>query len=59
MAPGELATKFFRPERPPETLRGAVRLIITGVHKLDNRLMLVLDTAKACDMTADAVVAGQ
>jgi purine-binding chemotaxis protein CheW len=46
-------------ERPPETLRGAVRLIITGVHKLDNRLMLVLDTAKACDMTADAAVAGQ
>jgi purine-binding chemotaxis protein CheW len=46
-------------ERPPETLRGAVRLIITGVHKLNNRLMLVLDTAKACDMTADAAVAAQ
>jgi purine-binding chemotaxis protein CheW len=46
-------------ERPPETLRGAVRLIITGVHKLNNRLMLVLDTAKACDMAADAVVATQ
>ena len=46
-------------ERPPETLRGAVRLIVTGVHKLNNRLMLVLDTAKACDMTADAAVAGQ
>ncbi|MGB7600719.1 MAG: chemotaxis protein CheW [Candidatus Sulfotelmatobacter sp.] len=46
-------------ERPPETLRGAVRLIITGVHKLNNRLMLVLDTAKACDMTADAMVATQ
>ena len=46
-------------ERPPETLRGAVRLIITGVHKLNDRLMLVLDTAKACDMTADAVAAGQ
>jgi purine-binding chemotaxis protein CheW len=43
-------------ERPPETLRGEVRLIITGVHKLNDRLMLVLDTAKASDMTADAVV---
>lgn len=42
-------------ERPPETLRGPVRLIITGVHKLNNRLMLVLDTVKACDMTVDAV----
>ena len=42
-------------ERPPETLRGPVRLIITGVHKLNDRLMLVLDTAKACDMTVDAV----
>jgi len=46
-------------ERPPETLRGTVREVITGVHKLNDRLMLVLDTQKACEMTADAVVAGQ
>jgi purine-binding chemotaxis protein CheW len=46
-------------ERPPETLRGAVRTIITGVHKLNGRLMMVLDTQKACEMTADPVVAGQ
>jgi purine-binding chemotaxis protein CheW len=45
-------------ERPPETLRGLVREVITGVHKLDDRLMLVLDTEKACEMTADAAVAG-
>jgi purine-binding chemotaxis protein CheW len=45
-------------ERPPETLRGTVREVITGVHKLNDRLMLVLDTQKACEMTADAVVAG-
>jgi purine-binding chemotaxis protein CheW len=45
-------------ERPPETLRGAVRTMITGVHKLNNRLLLVLDTAKACEMS-DAVVAGK
>lgn len=43
-------------ERPPETLRGSVRTIVTGVHKLNDRLMLVLDTAKACDMTAEAAV---
>lgn len=41
-------------ERPPETLRGTVRTMITGVHKLNNQLMLVLDTEKACQMTADA-----
>src|ERR1700687_3287357 len=46
-------------EQPPETLRGTVRTIITGVHKLNNRLMLVLDTEKACQMAADAVAAGQ
>jgi purine-binding chemotaxis protein CheW len=46
-------------ERPPETLRGTVRTMITGVHKLNDRLLLVLDTGKACQMTADAVVAGQ
>jgi purine-binding chemotaxis protein CheW len=44
-------------ERPPETLRGAVRIMITGVHKLNNRLMLVLDTQKACEMAADAIAA--
>jgi purine-binding chemotaxis protein CheW len=41
-------------ERPPETLRGAVREVITGVHKLNDRLMLVLDTEKACQMTQPA-----
>lgn len=45
-------------ERPPETLRGAVRVMIVGVHKLDNRLLLILDTAKACDMVAEGAVAG-
>jgi purine-binding chemotaxis protein CheW len=40
-------------ERTPETLRGAVREVITGVHKLNDRLMLVLDTEKACQMTEE------
>lgn len=37
-------------EEPPETLRGTVRKMILGVHKLDDRLMHVLDIEKACQM---------
>ncbi len=33
--------------------------MITGVHKLNDRLMLVLDTEKACQMTVESAVAGQ
>lgn len=35
-------------EPPPETLQGTVRSVILGIHKLDNRLMHVLDKEKAC-----------
>ncbi len=38
-------------ERPPATLRGMVRTMILGVHKLNGPLMHVLDTEKACQMT--------
>jgi purine-binding chemotaxis protein CheW len=38
-------------EAPPETLRGSVRTMILGVHKLNERLMHVLDIEKACQMT--------
>jgi purine-binding chemotaxis protein CheW len=38
-------------EPPPETLRGSVRTMILGVHKLNDRLMHVLDIEKACQMT--------
>ncbi|MGA8736872.1 MAG: chemotaxis protein CheW [Terriglobales bacterium] len=38
-------------EPPPETLRGSVRAMIVGVHKLNDRLMHVLDIEKACHMT--------
>ena len=41
-------------ERPPETLRGSVRSVILGVHKLNDRLMLVLDAEKACHMAEGA-----
>jgi purine-binding chemotaxis protein CheW len=44
-------------EPPPETLRGSVRTVILGVHKLDDRLMHVLDIEKACQM-AEAAEAG-
>jgi purine-binding chemotaxis protein CheW len=35
-------------EPPPETLRGTVRSAIRGVHKLEKRLMHVLDTERVC-----------
>jgi len=34
-------------EQPPENLRGMAREAIHGVHKLPNRLLLVLDTERA------------
>jgi purine-binding chemotaxis protein CheW len=37
-------------EMPPETLRGSVRAMILGVHKLDQRLMHVLNTERACEL---------
>jgi len=35
-------------ELPPDTLQGKVRSVILGVHKLDKRLMHVLDVERAC-----------
>jgi purine-binding chemotaxis protein CheW len=34
-------------EGPPETLRGQARELVQGVYKLQNRLLLVLDTERA------------
>lgn len=34
-------------EAPPETLEGTARELVTGVYKLDGRLLLVLDVDKA------------
>ena len=53
----EVAQDSF--ERAPETLPASVRTMIVGVHKLQGRLMHVLDIEKACEMTdvAKAVVA--
>jgi len=33
-------------ERPPDTLKSSARAVIRGVHKLNDRLMHVLDTEK-------------
>jgi purine-binding chemotaxis protein CheW len=45
----EVEDSTFEPT--PEMLRGSVRSMILGVHKLKGRLMHVLDTQKACEMT--------
>ena len=41
----ELSDEVFEP--PPDTLTGPSRDLITGAFKLDGRLMLALDTARA------------
>jgi purine-binding chemotaxis protein CheW len=47
-------------EPAPEMLRTSIRSMILGVHKLNDRLMHVLDIEKACEMTdvAGAATAG-
>jgi purine-binding chemotaxis protein CheW len=39
-------------EPPPETLQGEARNLIRGTYKLDNRLLLVLDTEKAVNLVS-------
>ena len=41
----EVADEWF--ERPPETLQGSARDLITGAFKLDGQLLLVLDMDRA------------
>lgn len=41
-------------ERPPEALRGVTRELIRGAYKLDGRLLLVLDIARAIAATDPA-----
>lgn len=38
-------------EAPPETLQGPARSLIFGVHKLDGRLLHMLDAERACQLT--------
>jgi len=37
-------------EAPPDTLRGSLRPLILGVHKLERKLLHLLDTEKACQV---------
>ncbi len=37
-------------EKPPETLRGVARTLVEGAYKLEDRLMLVLDTKRAVEI---------
>lgn len=41
-------------EAPPDTLLGPCRDLITGAFKLDDRLLLALDTARAVDTSTAA-----
>lgn len=43
-------------ERPPETLQNISRELILGVHKLPNRLLLILDTEKAANGADNAAL---
>lgn len=52
----EVGEDTFEP--PPETLQGKVRTVILGVHKLEKRLMHVLDTERACALE-EQVTEGQ
>ena len=51
----ELDSQTF--EAPPDTLQGPAKRLIRGVHKLQGRLLLLLDTAKAIDCS-DIATAG-
>ena len=46
----EIADESF--ERIPETVTGVVRELVTGVYKLQGRLLLILDTEKAANLPA-------
>jgi len=43
-------------EAAPATLTGPVRELVTGVYKLDDRLLLVLDVERAAQVASDAAV---
>ena len=46
----EIADDIY--ERPPETLKGVARELVTGVYKLKERLLLILDTEKTVNLNA-------
>ncbi len=46
----EVSEKMF--ERPPETLKGTARELIRGAYKLEDRLLLILDTERTVNLAA-------
>src|SRR6516225_7857209 len=46
----EVPEKSF--ERPPETLKGTARELIRGAYKLQDRLLLILDTERTVSLTS-------
>jgi purine-binding chemotaxis protein CheW len=42
-------------ERPPETLKGVARELVTGVYTLKDRLLLVLDTERTVNLPASRI----
>ncbi|MCK6448008.1 MAG: chemotaxis protein CheW [Planctomycetes bacterium] len=48
----EVEDGLFEP--PPETLRGIARELVGGVYKLEERLLLILDTEKTVDLAPAA-----
>lgn len=39
-------------ERPPETVKGVARELVTGVYKLKDKLLLILDTERTISLTS-------
>ena len=51
----EVEEKTF--EQPPETLKGLARDVIRGVHKLPERLLLLLDTERVVNVAEPGPIA--
>jgi purine-binding chemotaxis protein CheW len=47
----KVSEKLF--ERPPETLKGTARELISGAYKLSDRLLLILDTEKTVSLASN------
>lgn len=46
-------------EPPPPTIRGVARELVTGVHKLEGQLLLILDIDKVITVTQEKVGVGE
>ena len=46
-------------EPPPPTIRGVARDLVTGVHKLEGQLLLILDIDKVITVTQEKVGVGE